>query len=596
MLRRWFYNQHAMREIKRLFQWARSEGWGIALVVSTGMGIGLLTVLQAYLIAQIVNAAFMQHQGWADLDRPMVLLLGVMGARAGAVWSNEVAAQRVAVRIKARLRRALLQAMLRAGPAYLKTRRTGDLIAAAMQGVESLEPFFAHYVPQAVLAAGVPLLVLAVVFPLDWLTGLVFLVTAPLIPLFMMLIGRMAERLTRRQWQALQRLSEYILDTLQGLVSLKAMGRVRERETHLGRVADAYYTTTLTVLRMTFLSALAMELISTLSTALVAVEIGLRLLYGRLDFLHGFFILLIAPEFYLPLRMLGQRFHAAMSGVSAAQTIFTLLDEAETASAWSRVSLMEEKLVQSVVSLAPPLRIRFEDVAFTYPGRPDMTLQDITFEIQRGQKVALIGPSGAGKTTLAYLLLGFLQPSGGRILVNDHPLAQIPFEEWRKFIAWVPQNPYVFHANLAWNVRMACPEAPEEALRVAGQRAFLDEVLAHHPRAWDMVVGEQGGGLSGGEAQRVALARAFLKDAPLLVMDEPTAHLDPDLEVRLERVIRTLLEGRTSLIIAHRLTTIQNADWVLVLEDGRIVEQGPPADLFARKGAFYTHLAQWRAL
>lgn len=585
-----------MHHLRRLLQWTSADVWGIGLVVGTGMMVGFMTVLQAYLFAQILNAAFIQHQGRGSLYVPLALLLGVILGRAGAVWGNEVAAQRVAVRVKARLRQALLEAMLRAGPAYLKTRRTGNLIATALQGVESLEPFFAQYVPQSVLAAGVPLLVLAVVFPLDWLTGLVFLVTAPLIPLFMMLIGRMVEQLTRRQWRALQRLSEYILDTLQGLVSLKAMGRVEERGTHLGRVSDAYYAATLAVLRMTFLSALAMELISTLSTALVAVQVGLRLLYGRLDFLHGFFILLIAPEFYLPLRMLGQRFHAAMSGVSAAQTIFTLLDEAVTASAWSRISFDRGKPSQSERPLAPLQRIRFEDVDFIYPGRPEMTLQGITFEIRQGQKVVLIGPSGAGKTTLVYLLLGFLQPSRGQITIDDHPLSHIPFEEWRNLITWVPQTPYIFNASLAWNVRMADPEAPEEALVAAGRQAFLGEVLERHSQAWNMVVGEGGAGLSGGEAQRVALARAFLKNAPLLVMDEPTAHLDPDLEVRLEQMIHILWQGRTSLIIAHRLGTIQNADWVLVLEGGRIVEQGTPAVLLAQKGVFYSRVMQWRGL
>ncbi|WP_299024538.1 thiol reductant ABC exporter subunit CydD [uncultured Thermanaerothrix sp.] len=585
-----------MHHLRRLLQWARTDVWGIGTVVGMGLIVGFMTVLQAYLFAQILNAAFIQHQGRVSLYVPLALLLGVMLGRAGAIWGSEVAAQRVAVRIKARLRRTLLEAMLRAGPAYLKTRRTGNLIATALQGVESLEPFFAHYVPQVVLAAGVPLLVLEVVFPLDWLTGLVFLATAPLIPLFMMLIGRMVEQLTRRQWRALQRLNEYILDTLQGLVSLKAMGRVEERGMHLGRVSDAYYTATLAVLRMTFLSALVMELISTLSTALVAVQVGLRLLYGRLDFLHGFFILLIAPEFYLPLRMLGQRFHAAMSGVSAAQTIFALLDEAATASAWSRVSFVEGKSSQFERPLAPPQRIRFEDVDFIYPGRPEMTLQGITFEIRQGQKVALIGPSGAGKTTLAYLLLGFLQPSRGQITIDGRPLSQIPFEEWRNLIAWVPQNPYIFNASLAWNVCMADLEAPEEALVAVGRQAFLVEILERHSQAWDTMVGERGAGLSGGEAQRVALARAFLKNAPLLVMDEPTAHLDPDLEVRLEQMIHSLWQGRTSLIIAHRLGTIQNADWVLVLEGGRIVEQGTPADLLAQKGCFYSRVMQWRGL
>ncbi|MCX8025420.1 MAG: thiol reductant ABC exporter subunit CydD, partial [Thermanaerothrix sp.] len=455
------------REIWRLLDWVRSQRGHLLLVIATGMIIGGLIVFQAYTLAYILNAAFIHHHTRADLYPWLGILLGVITVRGVAMWANEVVAQRLAVRVKSQLRRELMQALLRAGPAYLKTQPTGNVVATLMQGVESLEPFFAHYLPQVVLAAGVPALILAVVFPLDWLTGAVFLFTAPLVPLFMVLIGRMAERVTRRQWQALQRLNDYVLDTIQGLVSLKAMGRTKEREARLGRVSDIYYTTTLSVLRVTFLSALAMELISTISTALVAVEIGLRLLYGRLDFLQAFFVLLIAPEFYLPLRMLGQRFHAAMSGINAARSIFSLLDEAAEKSSLSRIVWGVEPQHRCLSVKRPPYCIRFEGVSFAYPGRPELTLQDIEFEIHQGQKVALIGPSGAGKSTLAYLLLGLLQPTQGQIWVDDRLLTQIPFTEWRRWVAWVPQLPYLFNASPAWNIRLARPDAPMEALQMA---------------------------------------------------------------------------------------------------------------------------------
>jgi ATP-binding cassette subfamily C protein CydD len=583
------------REIRRLLDWVRSHRGDFFLVLATGMVIGGLIVFQAYTLAYILDAAFIHHHFRADLYPWLGILLGVIIARAVATWANEVTAQRLAVRVKAQLRRELLRAMLRAGPAYLKTQPAGDLTATLMQGVESLEPFFAHYLPQIVLAAGVPVLILAVVFPLDWLTGAVFLFTAPLIPLFMILIGRMAERVTRRQWRALQRLNDYVLDTIQGLVSLKAMGRTREREARLGRVSDAYYATTLSVLRVTFLSALAMELISTISTALVAVEIGLRLLYGRLDFLQAFFILLIAPEFYLPLRMLGQRFHAAMSGINAAQSIYALLDEAAEKSTFSRIVLEVKSQIPSVTLKAPPQRIRFESVSFAYPGRPELTLREVGFEIRRGQKVALIGPSGAGKTTLAYLLLGFLQPTQGQIWVDDQPLSQIPFAEWRRWVAWVPQMPYLFNASLARNIRLARPDAPMDAFQTAIRQVGWEDTERQPLGGWEREIGEWGRAISGGEAQRIALARAFLKDAPILIMDEPTAHLDPDLEVYLERHLRALWEGRTCLIIAHRLSTIQSADWALILDHGHIQAQGKPSDLLDRLTPYITHWTGERA-
>jgi ATP-binding cassette subfamily C protein CydD len=583
------------REIRRLLDWVRSHRGDFFLVLATGMVIGGLIVFQAYTLAYILDAAFIHHHFRADLYPWLGILLGVIIARAVATWANEVTAQRLAIRVKAQLRRELLRAMLRAGPAYLKTQPAGDLTATLMQGVESLEPFFAHYLPQIVLAAGVPVLILAVVFPLDWLTGAVFLFTAPLIPLFMILIGRMAERVTRRQWRALQRLNDYVLDTIQGLVSLKAMGRTREREARLGRVSDAYYATTLSVLRVTFLSALAMELISTISTALVAVEIGLRLLYGRLDFLQAFFILLIAPEFYLPLRMLGQRFHAAMSGINAAQSIYALLDEAAEKSTFSRIVLEVKSQIPSVTLKAPPQRIRFESVSFAYPGRPELTLREVGFEIRRGQKVALIGPSGAGKTTLAYLLLGFLQPTQGQIWVDDQPLSQIPFAEWRRWVAWVPQMPYLFNASLARNIRLARPDAPMDAFQTAIRQVGWEDTERQPLGGWEREIGEWGRAISGGEAQRIALARAFLKDAPILIMDEPTAHLDPDLEVYLERHLRALWEGRTCLIIAHRLSTIQSADWALILDHGHIQAQGKPSDLLDRLTPYITHWTGERA-
>lgn len=583
------------REIRRLLDWVHSHRGDFFLVLATGMVIGGLIVFQAYTLAYILDAAFIHHHFRADLYPWLGILLGVIIARAVATWANEVTAQRLAVRVKAQLRCELLNAMLRAGPAYLKTQPAGDLTATLMQGVESLEPFFAHYLPQIVLAAGVPVLILAVVFPLDWLTGAVFLFTAPLIPLFMILIGRMAERVTRRQWRALQRLNDYVLDTIQGLVSLKAMGRTREREARLGRVSDAYYATTLSVLRVTFLSALAMELISTISTALVAVEIGLRLLYGRLDFLQAFFILLIAPEFYLPLRMLGQRFHAAMSGINAAQSIYALLDEAAEKSTFSRLVLEVKSQIPSVALKAPPQRIRFESVSFAYPGRPELTLREVGFEIRRGQKVALIGPSGAGKTTLAYLLLGFLQPTQGQIWVDDQPLSQIPFAEWRRWVAWVPQMPYLFNASLARNIRLARPDASMDAFQTAIRQVGWEDTERQPLGGWEREIGEWGRAISGGEAQRVALARAFLKDAPILIMDEPTAHLDPDLEVYLERHLRALWEGRTCLIIAHRLSTIQSADWVLILDHGHIQAQGKPPDLLDRLTPYITHWTGERA-
>lgn len=556
----------------RLIRLAGTLRLALALVVALGFAGGILGVWQARWLSRVVALVFLENQPFTAVRGLLTGLLGVLAARAIMNAAFEVASGAAALQLKTRLRQQLFGHLLELGPASTRSERTGELTGVLVEGVEALEGYFSQYLPQLVLAALIPLTYLAFVLPLDWLSAVVLLVTAPLFPVFMILIGTLAERSTRRQWDTLRNLSAYLLDVLQGLATLKILGRSRDMALAIARAGERYRQTTMEVLRITFLSALALEWVATLSTAVVAVEVGLRLLYGRMAFEQAFFVLVLAPEFYLPLRLLGTRFHAGMAGSTAAERIFAILDERTSQAAPATLESETPGLV-------------FDDVHFSYPdGR--QALRGISFQIGAGQKVALVGPSGAGKSTLAALLLGFMQPERGQILYLGKVLGAISLEEWRSLVAWVPQNSFLFHTSVGDNIRVGKPEASDEAVEAAARLAGAEAFIQRLPQGYMTWVGERGARLSGGEAQRIALARAFLKDAPLLILDEPTANLDPEEEERILAATARLAQGRTVVTIAQRLHTAQAADQILVLDEGRLVETGKHAELLARGGLY----------
>lgn len=553
----------------RLLKEARHAQFAIGLSIGLSLIGGMLGVFQAREISKVISGVFLEGKNLESVSILIFAILIIVVLRVGFVWGGEMSAGAAARQIKQDLRKRLFTHILDLGPAYLKNEageaqaRSGELVNLATEGIDALEVYFSQYLPQIALAALIPLTILIFVFPSDSLSGIVLLVTAPLLPIFMYLIGSAAEALTRKQWQGLSRMSAYFLDVLQGLTTLKSLGRSRDQIDVIKKVSEHYRFSTMGVLKVTFLSALVLELIATLSTAVVAVEIGIRLLYGRMVFEQAFFILLLAPEFYLPLRLLGTRFHAGLAGVEAAKRIFEILDLPVVINAGDREQYETKEN-------SPP-SILFKDVGFTYSNNKP-ALQGVSFEIPSGKITALMGESGAGKTTLTWLLLRFLQPQSGEIIVDGKSLNQISAAQWRENLAWVPQNPYLFNDTILANIKLAKPDAGKTAIREAARLAHADEFINELPLGYETVIGERGMRLSAGQAQRIALARAFLKDVPLLILDEATSHLDPETDDYLRGSLESLTRGRTVLVIAHHRTTLARADQVINLSHGRVDE------------------------
>ena len=447
---------------------------------------------------------------------------------------------------------ALLERVARLGPTESIPGGTGDLATLATGGIDALDEYFARYLPQLLLAVIVPVVVLVAVLSSDWIAAGIIAITLPLIPLFMALVGAATRDRTDRQLHSLQRLSGHFLDVVAGLPTLKVFGRAKAQARAVRDMTDRYRRTTMATLRLAFLSSLVLELLATLSVALVAVAVGLRLLGGHLELHTALFVLVLAPEAYLPLRLLGANFHASAEGMSAASQVFEVL-EAPTPPR-GNVTRVPDPAVTG---------LRIEGLRVDYPGRAEPALQDLSLVVEPGEVLAVTGPSGCGKSTLLGVLLGFVSPAAGSVRLGDVDLRDLDPDAWRVQLAWVPQHAHLFAASIADNIRLGRPDASQPDLERAVIDAGLDGVVASLAHGLDTPLGEHGAGLSVGERQRVALARAFLRDAPLLLLDEPTANLDGDTEAEVLATVRRLAHGRTVVLVAHRPALAAMADRVV---------------------------------
>ncbi|MGP4000004.1 thiol reductant ABC exporter subunit CydD [Streptomyces sp. 8N706] len=535
----------------RLLRYARATRFFLVVAVVLGLAGAALVIAQALLIAEVVVGAFRHHLSAGELTTPLLLLAAVALGRALVSWLTELAAHRASASVKSELRLRLVEHAVRLGPGWIGGQRTGELTAVATRGIDALDDYFARYLPQLGLAVVVPVAVLARIVTEDWVSAAVIVGTLPLIPLFMVLIGWATQARMDRQWRLLSRLSGHFLDVVAGLPTLKVFGRARAQAESIRAITDDYRRATLRTLRIAFLSSFALELLSTLSVALVAVGIGMRLVHGDLDLSTGLVVLILAPEAYLPLRQVGAQYHAAAEGLAAADQVFAVLETPPGAEGSGS---------------APDARgaaLRVEALSVRHPGRSAPSLPETSFTVAPGETVAVVGPSGAGKTTLLNAVLGFSVPSSGRVLVGGTDLADISRASWWQQVAWVPQRPYLFAGTVAENVRLARPEADEEAVRSALRAAGALDFVSALPDGADTALGEDGSGLSAGQRQRIALARAFLADRPVLLLDEPTANLDGETEASVVEAVRRLSRGRTVLLVVHRPALLPLADRVI---------------------------------
>ena len=568
-----------------LTKWLKSQSklakhW---MMFSIGLGFisGLLLIGQAALLANILHQLIMEHTDKYQLVNQFVGLIVIIGLRALCSWGREVCGYRCGEQIRLHIRQLILNRLQNLGPAYIKGKPAGVWASLVLEQVEEMQDFFARYLPQMSLAVLIPVVILVVVFPLNWAAGLIFLITAPLVPFFMALVGLGAADANRRNFKALQRLSGHFYDRLQGLSTLRLFNRVDVEAENLDAASHVLRKRTMEVLRLAFLSSAVLEFFSAISVAIVAVYFGFAFI-GELNFgnygvplslFTGLFVLVLAPEFYQPLRDLGTFYHAKAQAIGAAESIVEFLN------------IEADEMSNGDTPLPTPdaIHITVTDLEVLSP-EGKILAGPLSFTINTNEHVALIGPSGAGKTSLLNALLGFL-PYRGSIKINNVELNELKHDQWRQAISWVGQNPLLVHGTVRDNITLGNPSATNNDIEQVTRQAYADEFIQRLEKGYEHHVGDRSGGLSVGQAQRIAVARAMLQNGAFWLLDEPTASLDANSERLVLESLALAVTNRTTLMVSHRLDQLHAMDRILVMDNGKLVQNGA-FDAIRHQGLF----------
>ncbi len=544
----------------------------------------------SWLLSEVVYRVFLVHQRLDNVLPLLAFMSILLLLRAALLWYGEVVSQRAAGRVKEAARSRLGAKLFALGPAHTRRERSGELVNTLVDGVETLDDYVREYQQARLVAGLVPMLVLLVVLVLDPWSAVVLLFAGPMLVLLLAVIGAQTHDLSKRRFLELSWMSAHFLDMVQGLATLKMLGRSKEQAENIEDISRQFAGSTMQVLRSAFQISLMLEWAAVGATAFVALEVSLRLIHGLLPLDTALTVLLLTPEFFVPMRQLALKYHAGTAGKAAAERIFELLDTEAPPAATPVTS------PATLVKTGEPRRsdIHFEDVRFTYPGRSQPVLTGITLTIPHSQSTALVGATGAGKTTLASLLLRFTMPTSGSIRLGEAPLDTLDLGICRQLMAWVPQHPHFFHGTIGENIRLARPDAGPEAVVAAARAAHAHEFIQALPRGYETPIYEGGTRLSGGQRQRIAIARAFLKDAPILILDEATAHLDAESEAAIQDSLMRLVRDRTTLIIAHRLQMAFGANQIAVIDQGRVVEVGTHLALLRASELYRTLVARYQ--